>query len=306
MAASQSVMVHQRQIWLNRSDPEIRIHYMESLPIQDNKEKKGTILLVHGFPQTAYQFRLVMVPLAEAGYHVIAPDCRGHGFSSKPLSTTGYTKRELSNDFHQLLTRHLGLVDQKVHLVGHDIGAMITHAYVAQFPDHVASVTWGEVPLPGSTIYDKTKHTRELWHFDFQSHNPELSAALVAGKERMYLKSFYDRFTQNQAVFTTDVVDFYAMQFSMPDALRCAFLTYRQFEIDAEHNRQWREKNGKVKVRSMVLSGDRSFIVNEAEAMANEFYANVTTSVVPNCGHYLAEENPEGFVSELITFIEAA
>jgi pimeloyl-ACP methyl ester carboxylesterase len=302
MAASQSVKVHQRQIWLKKSDPEIRIHYMESLP---KDKKKGTILLVHGFPQTAYQFRLVMVPLAEAGYHVIAPDCRGHGFSSKPLGDTGYTKKELSNDFHQMLTEHLGITE-KVHIVGHDIGGMVTHAYVAQFPDHVASVTWGEVPLPGSTIYDKTKHTRELWHFDFQSHNPELSATLVTGKERIYLKSFYDRFTQNQAVFTPEVVDFYTMQFQMPDALRCAFLTYRQFEIDAEHNRQWREKNGKVTVRTMVLSGDRSFIVNEAEAMANEFYANVTNGVVADCGHYLAEENPEDFVSKLVKFIESA
>jgi pimeloyl-ACP methyl ester carboxylesterase len=56
----------------------------------------------------------------------------------------------------------------------------------------------------------------------------------------------------------------------------------------------------------MVLSGDRSFIVNEAEAMANEFYANVTNGVVADCGHYLAEENPEDFVSKLVKFIESA
>ena len=41
------------------------------------KEKaKGRILLLHGFPELAYSWRKVMLPLAQAGYHVIAPDQR--------------------------------------------------------------------------------------------------------------------------------------------------------------------------------------------------------------------------------------
>jgi pimeloyl-ACP methyl ester carboxylesterase len=182
---------------------------------------------------------------------------------------------------------------------------MVSHAYVCQFPDSVASVTWGECPLPGSTIYEKTRHSRTLWHFDFQSHNPDIAVALVQGKERLYLKHFYDRLTQNQAAFPPDVVDFYVMQFSMPDALRCAFLTYRAFEMDAVDNRRWRDEQGKIKVKNMVLSGEKAFIVDDAEDMAKEFYENVTTGIVPDSGHYLAEENPEGFVSRLLEFIES-
>ncbi len=37
------------------------------------------MLLLHGFPELAYSWRKVMLPLAEAGYHVIAPDQRGYG-----------------------------------------------------------------------------------------------------------------------------------------------------------------------------------------------------------------------------------
>ena len=40
--------------------------------------------LIHGFPETSYQFRDVIVPLAQAGYHVFAPDYRGHGYSLQP------------------------------------------------------------------------------------------------------------------------------------------------------------------------------------------------------------------------------
>ncbi len=40
---------------------------------------RPAVLLVHGFPELAYSWRHVMLPLAKAGYHVIAPDLRGYG-----------------------------------------------------------------------------------------------------------------------------------------------------------------------------------------------------------------------------------
>jgi pimeloyl-ACP methyl ester carboxylesterase len=44
-------------------------------------EEKGRpcLLLLHGFPELAYSWRKVMVPLAAAGFHVVAPDLRGYG-----------------------------------------------------------------------------------------------------------------------------------------------------------------------------------------------------------------------------------
>ncbi|EXJ88707.1 hypothetical protein A1O1_05639 [Capronia coronata CBS 617.96] len=307
-SSSESVKLFNRAAHLRVEDPEVRIYYVEAQPPPD-QQKKGTILLIHGFPETSYQFRHVMIPLAQAGYHVIAPDKTGHGFSSKPIGNIHqqdpFTKKSLAADLQDLVTKHIGVKD-KIHLVGHDIGGMVAHAYVCQFPDSVASINWGECPLPGSTIYEKEKHSRSLWHFDFQSHHPDLAVALVQGKERIYLKHFYDRLTQNQSAFTLDVVDFYVLQYSAPDALRCAFLTYRAFETDAEHNRKWREESGKVKVRCMTLSGGSSLFVDKAEDMAKEFYENVTAGVVQDAGHYLAEENPGGFVSETLRFIEAS
>lgn len=302
-----TVKTFNRAAHLNVEDPEIRIHYVETWP-RDKKVKKGTILLIHGFPETSYQFRHVMGPLAEAGYHVIAPDKTGHGFSSKPIGDTHqqdpFTKKSLAKDLHQLLTEHIGIKDP-IHVVGHDIGGMVAHAFACQFPASVASVTWGECPLPGSTFYEERKHSSQWWHFDFQSHMPDIAVALVQGKERMYLKHFYDRQTQNQAAFTPDVVDFYAQQFSAPDALRCAFLTYRAFETDAEHNRRWRAQLGKLNLKNMVLSGGQSLHASSAEAMAKEFYENVHVGIIPDSGHFLAEEDPECFISELLKFIES-
>lgn len=79
---------------------------------------RGTVLLIHGFPQTSYQFRRAITPLAKKGWHVIVPNYRGAGGSSKPWN--GYTKQEMARDLHTLVVGRLG-VRQQVH-VGHDIG----------------------------------------------------------------------------------------------------------------------------------------------------------------------------------------
>ena len=90
----------------------------------------------------------------------------------------------------------------------------------------------------------------------------------------------------------------------MPDALRTAFLSYRAFTQDASDNRELVKKQGKSKVRSMILSGERSVIAEEAEEMAREMYENVQHGTVENSGHFLAEENPEDFVRKVLRFIE--
>ena len=127
---------------------EIRIHYLSCLPTH-NADPKGTVLLIHGFPQTSHQFRHVVTPLAAAGYRVLAPDYRGAGDAPRPRA--GYAKAVLAADLHELLTSadHLGIRD-RVHVVGHDIGGMVAYAYASRYPEGTASVAWGECPLPGT------------------------------------------------------------------------------------------------------------------------------------------------------------
>ena len=76
------------------------------------------------------------------------------------------------------------------------------------------------------------------------------------------------------------------------------------FEEDAKVNKEWREKNGKVGVRAMVMSGEYVFMTAKAGEMASEMYDDVEKGVVEGCGHYLAEENPKGFVTKVLDFVE--
>ena len=280
---------------------EVRIFYIDA---SSKSTSKGIILLIHGFPETSHQFRHVIPPLASAGYRIIAPDYRGAGYSSKPASPEGYTKAVLAQDLYKLITEHLGIEDN-IHVVGHDIGGMIAHAYAAQYPDHLASVTWGECPLPGTRFYEDSKHTPPLWHFDFHNET-DIAVALVRGKEKLYIKHFYDRLGQNPSAFSNDDLEFYTNHYSSAGALEAAFTTYRMFEKDGEDNKRWRQQAGRVKIRCLLLSGEHVFMTQRTEEMAGEFYEEgvYRKGIVEGSGHWLAEENPDAFVREVLNFIE--
>jgi pimeloyl-ACP methyl ester carboxylesterase len=89
-----------------------------------------TLVLVHGFPQTWFEWRGILPELANQ-YTVIAPDLRGAGRSDAPAG--GYDKKTLAGDVHGLLGG-LGL-NHDLRLVGHDIGTMVAYAYAAAHPD---------------------------------------------------------------------------------------------------------------------------------------------------------------------------
>lgn len=281
---------------------EVTIHYI-SCPPPAHTASKGTILLIHGYPQTSYQFRHVITPLADAGYTVIAPDYRGAGESSHPRD--GYEKVQMATDLHDLLTEHIGIKD-KVHVVGHDIGGMVAHAYAARFDSDTASVAWGECPLPGTDAYDrfvKEETKGGVWHFVFHWQT-DLPEALTNGRERIYIKSFYDRLAINSRAITPADVDHYAMMFSQPGAMRSGFDVYRAFHQDATDNLEWVKKNGKCKVPSLSLMGEKSFLATIAEEQNQQMYESTAKATVAGSGHWCAEENPADFVKQVLMWVE--
>ena len=80
------------------------------------------VVLCHGFPELAFSWRHQVAALAEAGYHVLAPDQRGYGGSDRPEDVDAYNVRELSADM-------VGLIDDvgadRAALIGHDFGSVV-------------------------------------------------------------------------------------------------------------------------------------------------------------------------------------
>jgi pimeloyl-ACP methyl ester carboxylesterase len=80
------------------------------------------IVLCHGWPELAFSWRHQIPVLAAAGYHVIAPNQRGYGHSSRPEPVTDYDIEHLTADLTGLLD-HFGHDDAL--FVGHDWGAIV-------------------------------------------------------------------------------------------------------------------------------------------------------------------------------------
>ena len=110
------------------------------------------VLLIHGFPELAYSWRKVMLPLALAGYHVIAPDVRGYGRSSgtdvrydddlRPFGTL--------NKIHDMLALVSALGYRSVAaVVGHDQGSPLAGWCALARPDVFRSVVMMSSPFRG-------------------------------------------------------------------------------------------------------------------------------------------------------------
>ncbi len=101
------------------------------------------VLLVHGFPELWYSWRHQIPALAEAGYHVVAPDVRGYGDSDKPQALEAYAMREHVADL-------LGIVDdigeKQAVVIGHDWGAPMAWNSAVLHPDRYRAVAALSVP----------------------------------------------------------------------------------------------------------------------------------------------------------------
>lgn len=267
------------------------------------KEKaRGIFLLIHGFPQSSYQFRHVIPYLTQAGYRCIVPDYRGAGASSRAVSD--FRKTTLAEDFIALLDELQ--ITEPIFVIGHDIGGMIAYAMASRHPDRVKKVSWGECPLPGTNSYrrDRTEHAVQQFHFIFHSV-ADLPEALVQGKERIYISHFLEKITHNADAFKPEDIDHYTRLYEQPGAMRCAFGVYRAFEEDARDNTKHLEQSGKCQVPTLILSGEHSRHRFDAEEMALEVTEKdcLQVKLVPDSSHYLAEENPAGFADVLLRFV---
>jgi pimeloyl-ACP methyl ester carboxylesterase len=92
------------------------------------------IVLCHGWPELAYSWRAQIPALVAAGYHVLAPNQRGFGASSRPADVTDYDITRLTGDLAALL-EHFGY--EAATFVGHDWGANVVWSMALLHPERV-------------------------------------------------------------------------------------------------------------------------------------------------------------------------
>jgi pimeloyl-ACP methyl ester carboxylesterase len=256
----------------------VHLHYLKA-------GEGDAIVLLHGWPQTSHEWHRIMPKLAE-NYTAIAPDMRGMGDSS--VAAAGYDKRTVAEDIHQLV-QQLGF--KQIYLVAHDMGVPVAYAYASLYPDEIRKLVILDVPPPiaGASI--------NLWHIGFHMV-PDLPEAMIQGREELYLRYFYgdaypDRIT------AADVKE-YVRCYSNPASLKASLDYYRAFPQDVQDNGTFAKTPLKMPV--LVLSGERSPLGTAAYQVMQTLAIDVRGEVIPDCGHWIPEEQPEVLTTRIQAF----
>ena len=255
------------------------------------------MLLICGWPQTWYAWRLVMPALAR-DHRVVAVDPRGVGRSDKPAG--GYDTGTLAADMVALMA---ALGHERFAVVGHDVGLWIGYALAADHPDQVERLAVAEAVLPGVSpsppILGPAAVNGRLWHFAF-NRLEHLNEQLVRGREHLY---FGYQFESKAVVpLGPEAVEHYVAALCDPAALRCSFSFYRALDETMAQNAARSGRRLSMPVLAIAGGGWLGELVGETMRLVADQVASV---VIPKCGHYPAEEAPGAVGEALARFLAA-
>jgi pimeloyl-ACP methyl ester carboxylesterase len=254
------------------------------------------LLLVHGWPQTWYAWRMLMPALAR-DFAVIAVDQRGIGLSDKP--TGGYDTATLASDLVALMD---ALGHRRFALYGTDVGMPIAYALAADHRDRVDRLAVSEAPLPGISpsppLFLPPLLNARLWHLAF-NQLPKINEQLVTGREDIFFGAEFDASAGTNKL-PDYTVRYYIDTLKDPDHLRGSFEFYRAIPTTIAQNEKRKERPLTLPV--LAIGGAES----SGEGVGNTMKLaadDVQTVVLPGSGHWVAEQAPEQLLAALTAFL---
>jgi pimeloyl-ACP methyl ester carboxylesterase len=255
------------------------------------------LLLIHGWPQTWYAWRMVMPALAR-DFQVIAVDQRGIGLTDKP--TGGYDTGSQADDMVALME---ALGHRRFAVYGTDTGMPIAYALAADHRDRVERLVVSEAALPGISpsppLFLPPLLNARLWHVMFNQLPAEVNERLVKGREDIFFGSEFAVWAARP--LPDDAVRYYIdILRSGKHALRGSFGWYRA--LDATIEQEGQRATRRLTLPVLAIGGQ--FGAGETVAATMRMVADdVQGVVIPGSGHWVAEEAPEDLLAALSKFL---
>jgi pimeloyl-ACP methyl ester carboxylesterase len=266
----------------------VRLHYAEA-------GSGPLVVLLHGFPEFWYSWRHQIAALAQAGYHVVAPDMRGYNLSSKPAGWREYDAEPLADDIAALI-RHFGV--ENAYVAGHDWGAAVAYLTAMEHPDVVKRLAILNVPHPARMIasFRTWRQLRKSWYmFFFQL--PVIPERLLAANDFAAAKRALR--AESPGAFSDADIERYVEAWSQPGALTTMINYYR-----AALRRSPRSSLARMRpidVPVLVIWGERDAVLgSELAEPEAKWVSNVRVERIPQATHWVQHDAPER-VNELLT-----
>ncbi|MCH7231269.1 alpha/beta hydrolase [Glycomyces sp. L485] len=276
------------------------------------------IVLCHGWPELAFSWRYQVPALVAAGYHVIVPNQRGYGNSSRPAEVTDYDIAHLAGDLIALLD-HYGYEDAT--FVGHDWGAMVVWGLTLLHPNRVNKVINLSLPYQerGETPWIEFMEAMLGGDFYFVHFNrqPGVADAVLEDNTFQFLRNLYRKNeppTEPQPGMAMINLARAATPLGEPvmsDGELAVFVSafassgftgsinwYRNLD------RNWRllaDVDPVIKQPALMIFGDRDPVSRSANLTA--FVPNVDV-ISLDCGHWIQQENPEETNQAMLQWLE--
>nr|VFK46351.1 MAG: haloacetate dehalogenase [Candidatus Kentron sp. TC]VFK50853.1 MAG: haloacetate dehalogenase [Candidatus Kentron sp. TC]VFK64041.1 MAG: haloacetate dehalogenase [Candidatus Kentron sp. TC] len=261
------------------------------------------LLLLHGYPQTHLIWRDVAPRLAR-DFHVICPDLRGYGDSSKPPTTpdhSPYSKRAMARDMVEVMA---SLGYSAFFVAGHDRGARVAHRMALDYPERIGRACVMDI-APTHHMFKTTdqRFATAYYHWFFLIQPDGLPEHLIGADPAYYLTERLKRGSAPGAVFADASVAEYIRCFSEPETIHASCEDYRAAaSIDLEHDEEDRHK--RVTCPLLILWGSKGFVGRAYDVL--EVWRERAEQVegrALDCGHFLPEEASTAVYGELLRFL---
>lgn len=256
------------------------------------------VILLHGFPQSNSSWDAVVPRLTAAGYRCLAPNQRGYSRGARPTRRRDYRVSELVEDVRTLIDASGA---QRVHLVGHDFGALVTWFAAAQMPDRLASVTALSTPHPagGFKALVSSRQAFASWYvYLFQF--PRIPERVFAGRDGTAagLSKFLRTHGQTPERAERD-----ARAMAAPGAFTAAVNWYRAMPM----NNFFRLLRTKITAPTMHMYSDAdSFLTPEgAYACGRGVAGEYRFEVLHGVSHWIPDEDPDAVANLLLEWFAA-
>ena len=252
------------------------------------------VLLLHGFPDTAYSWDRVMPEVARAGFRVVAPFMRGYYPTAIPPDGT-YDGDTLGRDVLALIP---ALREQRAIIVGHDWGALAAYTAASLGPEGVRLLVTLGVPHPGSV----TPTPRILWSVrHFLPLRLESGPRTVRANNFAYVDQLWRRWSPAWRDLPAGETARVKEAFSHPGVVEAACGYYA-----ALSPRRPASLRAKITVPTVAFAGTHDTVAVDAyERARRSFAASYEVVRVPG-GHFMHREHPARFIAELTRVITSA
>lgn len=270
--------------------------------------RRPLALCLHGFPDTAHSWRHLLPELASAGYRAVAPFQRGYAPTAVPddgCYQTGALAVD-ANALHEALGGDGGAV-----IIGHDWGALATHAAAAVEPDRWRRVVSMSVP-PGNAfalgLMTNFVQLQKSWYMFFFQHG--LADIVVAANDLAFVDELWAQWSPGYDA--TAELPLVKASLRDPANLTAALGYYRATLGDGKRDTRYDDAQAASQLvppqPMLYLHGrdDGCCGVEVAQSAAASMPPNVTVEIVDKAGHFLHLEQPVAVNARIVEFLVVA